>query len=311
MPDATDTPGLSCLARPSGGFAMLAVDQREALRAMLAERGRQPVPDEALTRFKLDAVRVLSPDASAVLIDKQFAFDAAVSSGAIAPGCGLIAAADHFTAGPGEIVAESEIDRSVVPAQVREAGAAALKLLVIWRPDESPDKRLAMAEEFVGICRSAGLIGILEPVSRPPRDGRDWDWDTGVLAAARELGSAGADLYKAEVPLHGDGDEAAIRRRCEELTSVIASPWVVLSSGVAPERFPRAVALACRGGASGFLAGRAVWRGVIGRPDPVDALRAVAAPTLRLLADTVDENIGRLIAGQAVTTPETYPVSPN
>jgi len=292
VPDVPDAPSLSRLARPSGGFAMLAVDQREALRAMLAEHSRQPVPDEALTRFKLDATRALTPHASAVLIDKQFAFDAAVSSGAIAPGCGLIAAADHFTAGPGEFVAESEIDRSVVPAQVREAGAVALKLLVIWRPDEDPDKRLAMAAEFVGLCRAAGLISILEPVSRPPRDGRDWDWDAGVLAAARELGSAGADLYKAEVPLHADGDDAAIERRCAELTSVIASPWVVLSSGVPPERFPRAVALACRGGASGFLAGRAVWRGVIGHPDPARALRTVAAPTLRRLADTVDENIG-------------------
>lgn len=286
-------PDLSRLARPSGGFAMLAVDQREALRAMFAERAGGPVPDESLTRFKLDATRVLSPHASAVLIDKQFAFDAAVAEGAVAPGCGLIAAADHFTPGPREIVAESCIDRSVVPEQVRAAGAVALKLLVIWRPDESPDKRLAMAEEFVGLCRAAGLTSILEPVSRPPRDGRAWDWDAGVLSAARELGSAGADLYKAEVPLHGEGGEAAIQRRCEELTGVIASPWVVLSSGVAPERFPRAVALSCRGGASGFLAGRAVWRGVIGHADPARALRAQAVPALRRLADVVDENICR------------------
>lgn len=301
MPDGShaDTPGrpglrgLACLARPSGGFAMLAVDQREALRSMFAEDSGEPVPDETLTRFKLDATRALSPHASAVLIDKQFVFDAAVAAGAVAPGCGLIAAADHFTPGPGEIVAESGIDRSIVPAQVRAAGAVALKLLIIWRPDESPDKRLALAEEFTGLCRAAGLISILEPVSRPPRDGRDWDWDAGVLRAARELGSAGADLYKAEVPLHADGNEAAIRRRCEELTGVIASPWVVLSSGVPPERFPRAVALACRGGASGFLAGRAVWRGVIGHADPAHALRTMAVPALRRLADAVDDNIGR------------------
>lgn len=292
-PGSPSIPGLSCLARPSGGFAMLAVDQREALRLMFADGSGEPVPDETLTRFKLDAIRALSPYASAVLIDKQFAFDAAVAAGAVAPGCGLIAAADHFTSGPGEIVAESGIDRSIVPAQMRAAGAVALKLLIIWRPDESPDKRLALAEEFTGLCRAAGLISILEPVSRPPRDGRDWDWDTGVLSAARELGAAGADLYKAEVPLHADGSEADIRRRCEELTSLIASPWVVLSSGVPPERFPRAVALACRGGASGFLAGRAVWRGVIGQADPAHALRTMAVPTLRRLADTVDDNIGR------------------
>jgi sulfofructosephosphate aldolase len=272
---------------------MLAVDQREALRAMFAEHTRRPVPDDTLTRFKVDATRVLSPYASAVLIDKQFAFDAAVEAAAIAPGCGLIAAADHFIPGPDEVVAEVEIDRSVVPKQVRAAGAAALKLLLIWRPDESPDKRIAMAEEFVGLCRSAGLISILEPVSRAPRDGRGWDWDDGVLCAARELGSVGADLYKAEVPRHADGREADIRRRCEQLTETIASPWVVLSSGVPPERFPHAVALACRSGASGFLAGRAVWRSVIGSTDTEQALRTISVPVLQRLGNIVDENIGR------------------
>jgi sulfofructosephosphate aldolase len=286
-------PDLSWLARPSGGFAMLAVDQREALRAMFAEHTKAPVPDETLTRFKVTATRVLSPYASAVLIDKQFAFDAAVAARAIAPGCGLIAAADHFTAGPGEVVADAEIDRSVVPADVRAAGAVALKLLLIWRPDEDPGKRVAMAAEFADLCRAAGLISILEPVSRAPRDGRGWDWDAGVLSAARELGSVGADLYKAEVPRHADGSEADIRQRCEQLTDAIAAPWVVLSSGVPPELFPRAVALACRSGASGFLAGRAVWRSVIGSADPEQALRMVSVPILQRLADIVDDNICR------------------
>lgn len=286
-------PDLTRLARPSGGFAMLAVDQREALRAMFARHLPGPVPDQTLTHFKVTATRVLSPYASAVLADRQFAFGQVVAQGAVAPGCGLIAAADHFIPGPGEPVADVEIDRSVVPADVRAAGGAALKLLLVWRPDESPDKRLAMAEEFTGLCRDAGLASILEPVSRAPRDGRAWDWDAGVISAARELGSAGADLYKAEVPRHAEGGEAEIRRRCEQLTEVIASPWVVLSSGVAPERFARAVALACQSGASGFLAGRAVWRGVIGRPDLEHALRTVSVPVLQRLADIVDENICR------------------
>lgn len=48
---------LSALARPSGAFAMLAVDQREGLRAMLAQHQPGPVPDEALTTFKLQAMR--------------------------------------------------------------------------------------------------------------------------------------------------------------------------------------------------------------------------------------------------------------
>lgn len=296
MPDPGGTravPGLAALARPSGGFAMLALDQRESLRAMLAGQAGRPVADEVVTRFKVAAVRALSPHASAVLIDRQFALEAVLAEGAIAPGCGLIAAADELTAGPGEIVADSAIDRAVVPADMRAAGAAALKLLLIWRPDEDPERRLATVAEFTAMCRAAGLASILEPVSRAPRDGRPWDWDAGVLAAARELGSSGADLYKAEVPLHAQGSDAEVRRRCEQLTGLIASPWVVLSSGVPPAQFPRAVALACQSGAAGFLAGRAVWRNVIGRPGLDEALRTVAVPALRRLAEVVDEHVRR------------------
>ena len=92
--------------------------------------------------------------------------------------------------------------------------------------------------------------------------------------------------------MHGQGSEAEIRRRCAVLTKTIASPWVVLSSGVPPEQFPAAVEWACREGASGFLAGRAVWRGVLGRPDLEAALRAEAAPRLEQLAAVVDRIAG-------------------
>lgn len=281
----------SALTLPSGGFAMLALDQREALRAMFAERQNSPVTDEQLTEFKLRAAAALSPYASGVLLDRQFAFDRAVAAGVVAPGCGLIAAADRFVPDERELISYTEIDDDVVPARVKEQGAVAMKLLMIWRPDEDSAQRKAMAVEFVRRCRSANLLSIIEPVSRAPRDAREWDWDAGVLAAARELGSLGADLYKAEVPLHGVGPEAEIRRRCAELTATISSPWVVLSSGVAHDDFPRAVELACQEGASGFLAGRAVWRRVIGESDVDAALRRDAVPRLRRLAEIVDKNV--------------------
>jgi sulfofructosephosphate aldolase len=282
---------LAPLARPSGGFAMVAIDQREALRAMFAEHASGPVADGQLTDFKVRATRELSPHASGVLVDRQFALDRVLAEGAVAPGCGLIVAADCLLPGPGELVASTRIDEEVDPGQVRARGGVALKLLVLWRPDEPAGPRVAMTERFLELCRNAGLISIIEPVSRPPRGGGAFDREEGVLAAARELGALGADLYKAEVPLHGSGPEAGIRRRCAELTEIIASPWVVLSSGVAAGDFPRAVRLACAEGASGFLAGRAVWRSVVGAPDTDGALRSDAVPRLQHLASLVDEAI--------------------
>lgn len=276
------------LARPSGALAMVALDQREALRAMFAEHQESPVTDAQLTEFKVAAARVLSPYASGLLIDKQFAFDQVVDEAAVAPGCGLIAAADRFISAEGEIVADAEIDDEVDPVEVRARGAVAMKLLVVYRPDGDPARRSALVEEFCARCRSAGLVSIIEPVARPPRDRRAWDRDADILAAAAELGSLGADLYKAEVPTGGRGHADEIRRRCARITELVSSPWVVLSSGVAHDDFPRSVELACREGASGFLAGRAVWRPVVGSDDIQRDLRERALPRLRQLAELAD-----------------------
>ncbi len=251
---------------------MLAIDQRESMRAMFAEKQAGPVGDSQLSDFKIAALKALTPYASAVLMDRQFTWDRAVAEKAVAPGCGMIAAMDKFISSADEIVADANIDDAVDPAKVKADGGVALKLLVTWRPDESPERRLAMVDDFVLRCRSAGLISIIEPVSRQARDGRQFDLHAGIIEAARELGHCGCDLYKAEVPMHGKGSEADVRGQCAELTRLIDGPWVVLSSGVDPDAYPTAVEWACKEGASGFLAGRAVWRNVIGQPDMNAAL---------------------------------------
>lgn len=280
---------LAALARPSGVLAMLAIDQRESLRRMLAAAsGGRPVADAEVAAFKLAALQALTPHASAVLLDQQFVWRQALAQRAIAPGCGLIAAADLFIASAEEAVADSRIDESVSPEAMRADGAVAMKLLVLWRPDEPAEPRIAMVRDFLARCRSARLLSIIEPVVRAPRDGGPWNRERAILAAAAELGGLGADLYKAEVPLHGAGGEAEVRAACAEMTRRIRGPWVVLSSGVDPDLFPRAVEWACREGASGFLAGRAVWRGVIGRTDIVAALHEDAVPRLRRLCEVVD-----------------------
>ena len=280
------------LARASGAFAMLAVDQREGLRAMMAEKQDGPVTDRQMSDFKMAVMRALTPHASAVLLDREFVWDRAIAERAVAPGCALISAADVLLPGPGELVADSRIDEEVVPAKVKADGAVALKLLVIWRPDDDPAPRIALTDEFVARCRAAGLVSIVEPVGRKRRDGRAWNTAEGILPAAQELGGRGADIYKAEMPLFGKGSESEVRRACAELTRTVRGPWVVLSSGVAPDDFPRAVEWACREGASGFLAGRAVWRTVIGAPDIEAALHDDALPRLQRLCEVVDRAVG-------------------
>jgi sulfofructosephosphate aldolase len=254
------------LARPSGGFAMLAIDQREGLRAMLAPHSTSRVPDSQLTAFKLQVMKALTPYASAVLIDT------------------LVPSTD-------ELVGEAHIDDRVVPERVRDQGAVALKLLVLWRPRDRAEPRIAMVEDFVARCKRAGLVSIIEPVARKPRDGGSWDRETAILAAARELGCRGADIYKCELPLYGAGAEREVRAACAAIDRAVNGEWVVLSSGVEPDQFPKAVAWACLEGASGFLAGRGVWSGAIGRPDLRHALEHDSVPRLQRLAEVVDRTV--------------------
>ncbi|WP_437583351.1 aldolase [Paramicrobacterium sp. CJ85] len=279
------------LARPSGGYAMLAVDQREALRDMMSTARSTDISDSDMTDFKVAAARVLTPYASAVLVDKEFGWDAVIDDEAVAPTCSLIAAADHFVAGAGEFVRESTFDTGLDIEKLKAQGAKALKLLILWREDRDPQERIDQVTEFVDVCRKHDLVSVIEPVSRGRWDGAPSDVEAGVLEAARELGDLGADIYKAEVPFKGKADDASVFDACRELSDTINGPWVVLSSGVDAERFPEAVGIACRAGASGFLAGRAVWASVLGAPSTVEELTATSIPRLKRLGEVVDDNI--------------------
>ena len=281
---------LGRIARPSGGFAMVAMDQRESLRAMFAERMDGPISLDRRVAFKLTVARILSPHASAMLIDAGEGLEPILAERALDPACGLIVAADDLVQPEGGQVDDTRLDRSVDLVGAAARGAVAAKLLVIWRPDRSAADRASLVNEFLEWSRSAGLAGIVEGVVRPPAGTSETDWterEAALLEATRELGAFRPDLYKAQVPHDGQGDPQAVTDACQVMTASLPCPWVVLSSGVAIDAFPAAVEAACRGGASGFLAGRAVWRDAIG-PDPETALRERSVPRLRRLADVVD-----------------------
>lgn len=282
-------PGLARLARPSGAFAMVAVDHREALRGMFHQRhGRWPA-DRQLRDFKVAATELLSPWASALLLDRQYGLRPVLEAGALVPPCGLIVAADELIGPPGAAADDTRLDEAVDPHEMLGLGVVALKLLVFWRPDGEPAARRALVTRFLERCHEAGLLAIIEGVAKPPRNGQEWDREAAILAAAREFGALRPDLYKGEVPLSGRGDPDVMRAHCEAITRALDCPWVVLSSGVDLERFPAAVGIACEGGASGFLAGRAVWADALETEnDERAALSKVSVPRLKSLCAIVD-----------------------
>lgn len=281
---------LDALARPDGTLLMVAMDQRESLRTMLAARhGDGAVDRDRLVRFKLDVARILGPHASGFLIDRELGFGAVVRERLLPRSCGLILAADALEQERGGPVEDTGVDEAVDPHAAAEAGAVALKLLVIWRDDERRAARLELSRRFVDLAASAGLLSVLEGIVRGPEG---FDRDAAIVEAARELSSVGPSLYKVEVPSHGRGDADELVRRCAAIDEVVPVPWVVLSNGVEPEDFPRAVECACRGGASGILAGRALWTSVLGADDPAPLLESESLPRLQALGETVSR-LGR------------------
>jgi sulfofructosephosphate aldolase len=281
---------LTNLARPSGALAMVAVDQREALRGMFAAHQSTPVPDSQLTQFKVDVARELSPFASALLVDQEFGIDAIIDQKVLAPTCGLIAAADLLVGPSGGAATDTAVDPDVDPMRMRDIGSVGLKFLVLWRNDESPESRLKLVDEFNQLCAKSGLPSIIEVIVKPPTDSsRSFDREEELVIAAKEASTWNADLYKAEVPFHGEGDLLAITRNAQRITEAVGTPWVVLSNGVKAPFFADAVKACAQGGASGFLAGRAVWADIVGSADIPAALREVSIPRLEKLAEIVDQ----------------------
>jgi sulfofructosephosphate aldolase len=278
---------LDALARDSGTFLMVAMDQRESLRTMLAEHGHDAT-DERIVRFKLAVTRELSPHASALLVDSEYGwFDRIVAERLVAQSCGLIMAVDALDQQPGAIVEDTSLDDTVDVAAAADGGVVALKLLVIWRDDAARGRRVEMANAFSELARTHGLLSVLEPVVRGPEG---FDREGAIVEAARELSVTGCDLYKCQVPLAGRGDPAEITRWAREIDAATVCPWVVLSQGVDPADFPAAVEASCKGGASGMLAGRAVWTSTLGADDPTQLLREQSVPRLEQLAAIVDKH---------------------
>jgi sulfofructosephosphate aldolase len=315
-PTVASPPAPGLLARPSGGFAMVAMDQRESLRQMFAAATGERVGDATLTAFKLAVAEEVGPHASGFLIDQDYGFHD-VAAGGLIPG-GLIVAADRLRQAPDGPVEDTSIDERVDLAAARRAGAVAAKLLLIWRDDEHRQRRLEIAAEFVRRCAAAGLLSVLEGVAKPAAGETTFDGPAAIRAAAAELAGLRPSVYKAQVPLGGAAPEERLVEECARLDEVIPVPWVVLSQGVERDDFPAAVRAACRAGASGMLAGRAIWSDLVGTGMPLAttasrepdtarsgdlaalpdtpgsealaaALRERAVPRLRRLAAIVDE----------------------
>jgi len=279
------------LQTPKGHYAMLALDQRESLRAMFPrDAGGSPVSDRTLRAFKQAGIDVLTPHASAVLLDRPYAVTATRPLG-IAENCGLIVAADVLHQTTGRAITDVSFDELVTIELLHKVEADAIKLLVLWHPTTGRDQRARLVTRALDLAVNAGVASLIEGIAKPDH-GQSWTSDSerhdAILSCAEELTSFEPDIYKAEVPGYVSGDVSQVAEQSAQMSAIVGGDWVVLSSGVDKDMFAAAVAEARIGGATGFLAGRAIWADTVLEADLRHALSTRSVDRLERLAAIID-----------------------
>lgn len=266
------------LADPHGFFTMVAVDQRPGVEALVAQRCAGPAWDN-IGRLKQLLIEELSPHASAMLLDPHYAYPYAAR--ALDPRRGLLLTLEQFASddGPG--------GRKTLPypgwtvEKIKRLGADGVKLMLWWRPDAAPDvlaHQRRLVEQVGQDCRRHDIAFLLEPLVYPLGDAALADTyheDPGkrpemVLATVEEFRQEryGIDIFKLETPLpaptipdpdDGTPEAAAAQDWFNRVDALLDRPWVMLSAGAAAEPFRCILTYAFRAGASGYLAGRAIW----------------------------------------------------
>ncbi|MBX3030615.1 MAG: hypothetical protein KF809_10670 [Chloroflexi bacterium] len=278
------------LARSSGGFAMLALDQRISLQSMFLSAGR-PATSADLDAFRSLVLEAAEGHVSAVLLERGYLGRLGITQWP-ADRPSLILAADDLHQELGSPAQDAGIDHDAVTV-APALGATALKLLMPWMAgadEETHARQAATAAAFVDAAHEAGLPALVEAIVHGGTQAGVQRATPDELLEAAAILSRGADVYKAQVPIHGGDAVADVTALAREMTAVVGIPWVVLSTGVPDARFPELVAASCRGGASGFLAGRAIWSRAVPGTDVEDTRRLLegSSDDLRHLAAIVD-----------------------
>ena len=280
--------GLQAVSNSRGVIAAAAMDQRGSLKSAIAkEKGidKSAVTAQMLEEFKTAVTRVLTPHASAILLDPEFGLPAALAR---SKNAGLLLAYENSgydNTRPGRL--PDLLDIWSVRRLVA-AGADCIKILLYYTPFDPPDVneiKHAWVERIGGECTASDVPFFLELVGY--EEGAD---EKGIAFArkkpdvvARSMAEFSkpqyaVDVLKVEVPVNMayvagskacKDDAAYTREQAKEhfLRAATAAkrPFIYLSAGVSNEVFIETLDLAAESGVkfSGVLCGRATWKDAI------------------------------------------------
>jgi tagatose 1,6-diphosphate aldolase len=277
--------GLETLSDDRGVIAALAIDQRGALRKLFsAATGIEPerIPREDLEKFKEAVSRILTPYASAILLDPEIGLTAAVQR---AKKSGLLLAYEQTgfeKSVPGRL--PRLLDGWSVKKLVA-AGANGIKTLLYYSPfsPTAVNKQKQKWVQNVGEeCAAGDVPYFLEIVAyHDDLDEKSREFallkPQVVTRAVEEFSGSQyqVDILKVGVPVNMNfvGDQAGgtspaaytrdeAKEYFRQASAAARKPFIYLSEGVSNELFSETLALAAEAGAnfSGVLCGRATWK---------------------------------------------------
>ena len=283
-PTTTPVRTLDDIAGKDGIFAIIAMDQRNTLRRMFTAVGINAT-DADLRQSKADVARVLSPAASGILFDPTYGVPAVMETVPCTPTADSSSPPSRRSAAS-STASQDHRDPELDARWVLDQGGDANKFFAQLRADRPAPRRgepdlvaecLEAVRQVVDDCRAVGVPSVIENLvyQLPDEDLTGKRREDAIIEAARALDELDIDLLKLEYPGSPEG--------CRRLASVLHRPWAVLSAGVPFDDFTQVLEVAFdEGGASGFIAGRSVWREFLALAGPArqEFLETVARPRL-------------------------------
>ena len=290
--------GLQQIASADGIFTICAMDHRGSFLRMIDEANPEKVSYEEIVRRKVELCSCLAELSSAVLLDPIYGAAQCIGQGALPSGTGLLVSIEATGYSGERDHRQTRLLDGWSVDKIKRMGASAVKILVYYRPDleQLAGEQLDTVGTVARECIKHDIPFLVEPVSYPV--GSEIDSPQGfaarkgelVIKTAADITGLPVDVLKAEFPADPRSmqDTSELIARCRQLDESSRTPWVILSAGVDYEVFSRQVEIACQGGASGFLGGRAIWQEAMDIDDArerVKFLSTVATDRMKKLTE--------------------------
>jgi len=274
--------GLQRVSDKRGVIAAAAMDQRGSLQKALAKEKGSEISDGMMEEFKSLVTEILTPHASAILLDPEWGLPASKRR---ARNAGLLLAYEktgYDKTGPGRL---PDLLDHWSARRLKAAGADCVKILLYYTPYDPKDvndRKHAWVERIGDECRANDIPFFLEFVGY--EEGAD---EKGIEFAKKKphivtesmreftQDRYGIDVLKVEVPVNMKfvegtrsfaGQKAYSKKEAiglfHEAAGVATKPFIYLSAGVSNAEFSETLELAGESGVkfNGVLCGRATWK---------------------------------------------------